>query len=230
MHSAVQKTVEFTVPFENTQPVNLEAQFRSAKNIFNLPNCFTILRMALIPVLAFLLANDGEQPEFHKDWMFRYSPGRLATLVVILAGITDLLDGYFARKWKIETLLGKFLDPVADKLFLMVSLIMLMKLDRVEEWLVILLLSRELLITGLRGVAAGEGIIISAGTSGKWKHTFQLIGIGFLTWYGSAFGLPAYQVGLIILYVALVISLFSGYRYLHSFFTALKNKKMASAV
>ncbi len=197
-------------------------QLRSPYSIFNLPNCLTLLRIVLVPVVALLLAFDGPQPPFEKDWMFRFSPGRLAAMVVVFAGVTDLLDGWIARKWKIETLLGKFLDPVADKVFLLVGLVMLMKLERVADWLVILLLSRELLITALRGVAAGEGLIIAAGQSGKWKLTFQLTGLGFLMWYGSAFGLSAFALGTWILYVALAISLFSGYQYLRDFLTALK--------
>jgi CDP-diacylglycerol--glycerol-3-phosphate 3-phosphatidyltransferase len=192
--------------------------------LFNLPNLLTMARIFLIPILAVLLEYDSDQPPFDLDWMFRYSPGRVAAVVVALAGVTDLLDGYYARKWKIETVLGKFLDPLADKLLLMVGLVMLMKLGRVDSWMVIVLLSREFCITGLRGVAAGEGIIISAGQFGKLKLTFQLIGLGFLMWYGSAFGLPAFQVGTVILYMAMFISLFSGWRYLSDFFKVKKGK------
>lgn len=202
---------------------------RTGSHLFNLANCFTILRILLIPFMAWLLAYDQEQPPFEKDFMFRYSPGRMASMVVLLAGITDLLDGWIARKWKIESLLGKFLDPVADKLFLMVGLVMLMDLGRVSAFLVIALLSREFLITGLRGVAAGEGIIIAAGRFGKLKLIFQLLGLGLLMWYGNAFGLErfgiaAHHLGSVILYIALFISLFSGMGYLVDFFRALHRK------
>lgn len=197
---------------------------RSADNIFNLPNSLTLFRIVLLPVMAMLL-DHREQPTLEHDWMFRYSPGRIAAFVVVIAGITDLMDGWLARKWNIESLLGKFLDPVADKLFLMVGLVMLMKLDRVEPWLVMLLLSREMLITGLRGVAAGEGLIISAGQFGKLKLTFQLIGLGFLMWYGSVFGFSAFEIGTYILYFALFISLYSGFFYLRDFFISLKDKR-----
>ncbi len=200
-------------------------QLKARNNLYNLPNLLTLLRLVLVPVMAILLAYDSDQPPFDKDWMFRYSPGRLAAVVVVLAGITDLLDGYLARLWKIESLFGKFLDPVADKVFLMVALVMLMKLGRVEDWLVISLLSREFLITALRGVAAGEGIIIGAAQSGKYKLTFQLVGLGFLMWYGSAFGMQAFAIGTIILYIALFISLLSGYQYLSDFMRELKKKR-----
>lgn len=201
---------------------------RSPDNLLNLPNLLTLMRIVLIPVMALLLAYDSDQPPLALDWMFRYSPGRLASVVVMIAGITDLLDGWLARRWHIESLMGKFLDPVADKVFLLVGLVMLMKLDRVPEWLVIALLSREFLITALRGVAAGEGLIISAGQSGKWKLTFQLVGLGFLMWYGSAFGVEAWRIGIVILYIALAISLLSGYQYLSDFSIALQKKKKTS--
>lgn len=178
----------------------------------------------MIPLIAVLLEYDSEQPPFEHDWMFRYSPGRVAAMVCAIAGISDLLDGYFARKWNIESLFGKFLDPVADKVFLLVGLVMLMKLGRVSAYMVILLLSREFLITALRGVAAGEGMIIAAGTSGKYKLTFQMIGLGFLMWYGSAFGFPAIVIGTWILYVALFVSLLSGFYYLQDFFRARREK------
>lgn len=198
-----------------------------SRTLLNLPNLLTMMRLVLIPVLAVLLEYDGDQPPFEKDWMFRYSPGRMAALVVTIAGITDLLDGYFARKWKIESTFGKFLDPVVDKVFLLTGLVMLMKLGRVDAWLVIALLSREFLITALRGVAAAEGIIIAAGQSGKFKLIFQMVGLGFLMWYGNAFGVPAFIVGTAILYLALVISLYSGYTYLHDFFVE-RSRRTAS--
>ncbi len=206
---------------------DLFAGYKSPSNLLNLPNLLTLGRLILVPVIGLLLALDSDQPPFEQDWMFRYSPGKIASLVLALAGITDLLDGYFARKWGIESLLGKFLDPVADKLLLLVSLVMLMRLERVDAWLVILLLSREFLITGLRGVAAGEGLIIAAGSSGKYKLTFQLIGLGFLMWYGSFFGASAYPIGVWILYFAMVISLVSGYIYLSDFLIALEKKRKA---
>jgi CDP-diacylglycerol---glycerol-3-phosphate 3-phosphatidyltransferase len=209
--------------------MKLLRQLRSPENLLNLPNLLTLLRIALVPVMALLVGFDGEQVPFERDWMFRYSPGRLAAIVVAIMGLTDLFDGLLARRWKIETLLGKFLDPLADKLVLMVGLVMLMKLGRVSDWLVILLLSREFLITGLRGVAVGEGIVIAAGNSGKWKLVFQLIGLGMLMWYGSLFGFSAATVGAYILYVALGISLVSGYNYLSDFLIALKKKRAGEA-
>ncbi len=198
---------------------------KGSRSAFNLPNLLTLLRIVLIPVMAVLLAFDSEQPPFDQDWMFRFSPGRLATAVLAVMGLTDLLDGYLARRWKIESLMGKFLDPLADKLVLMVGLIMLLDLERVQAWLVIVLLSRELIITGLRAIAMGEGLVIAAGQAGKFKLIFQMFGLGFLMWYGSAFGLPAVKVGTYILYLALLISVFSGLQYLADFYKAMGKAK-----
>jgi CDP-diacylglycerol--glycerol-3-phosphate 3-phosphatidyltransferase len=200
--------------------MNWSQRLTSSKSVLNLPNLLTLFRLLLVPLLAVFLEYDGDQPPFEKDWMFRYSPGRMAALVVAIAGITDLLDGYIARKWQIESLFGKFLDPVVDKVFLLVGLILLMKLDRVNPYLVIILLSREFLITALRAVAMGEGIVIAAGHSGKFKLIFQMVGLGFLMWYGNVFGFSALKIGSAILWVALFLSLYSGYYYLSDFFTA----------
>jgi CDP-diacylglycerol--glycerol-3-phosphate 3-phosphatidyltransferase len=167
---------------------------------------------------------DSYQLSLETDWMFRYSPGKIASFVLFLMGITDLLDGYFARLWDIETLTGKFLDPVADKLVLLVGLVLLMQLGRVSSWLVILLLSREFLITALRGIAIGEGVVIAAGASGKWKLVLQMLGMGFVMWYGSLFGFSAFKIGTAFLYAALIISFVSGYNYLSEFFAQMKKK------
>ncbi len=198
---------------------------RPFSSLLSLPNLLTAIRLILIPFLALCLHYDTEQLALAKDWTFRYTPGKMATLIIIVAGITDLLDGYYARKYRMESLIGRFLDPLADKLLLLVGLIMLLKLDRIDEWLVIALLSREMFITGLRAIAIGEGLVISARDLGKWKLVFQLVGLGFLTWYGTVFGIPAYQVGLVIMYIALFISLFSGYKYVVEFISELKKKE-----
>lgn len=183
-----------------------------------------MLRVLSIPFLGLVLGWDVNAPGAEGD-TFIYSPGRVATVILVLAGVTDLLDGYYARRWNLESLLGKFLDPVADKLLLLVSLVMCQELGRIEPWLVIVLLSREFLITALRGVAIGEGIVIAAGQSGKWKTFFQLTGLGFIMWYGSAFGFSAHAIGVWILYAALVISVVSGISYLIDFQRALKAKR-----
>lgn len=201
------------------------ANLKSRDEILNLPNLLTLLRIFLIPAIGYFLSQDELTVVVESDVMFRVSPGRIACFLLYIAGLTDLCDGWLARKWNIESLLGKFLDPVADKLLLLVGLVMLMKLDRVSPWLVILLLSREFLITGLRTVAIGEGLVIPANSSGKIKLVFQIVGLGFLMWYGSLFTLDAYWIGTLILYIAFATSMGSGVIYLYHFFSALKKKR-----
>ena len=182
----------------------------------NFPNFLTVLRITLIPLVGFLMGEDraGNGLRFLGVTL---TMGQASAWVVLIASITDLLDGYLARRWKSESLFGKFLDPVADKLLLMVGLIALAKLDRVAPWLVMALLSREFFITGLRGIAIGEGLILSADRFGKVKLIFQMTGLAMLMWGEPLGGISMRSLGLLILYAALVLSLYSGGRYLADF-------------
>ncbi|RLB54838.1 MAG: CDP-diacylglycerol--glycerol-3-phosphate 3-phosphatidyltransferase [Deltaproteobacteria bacterium] len=101
----------------------------------------------------------------------------IAAGLFALASITDYLDGWLARRRGLITVLGKFLDPLADKLIVASTLVMLIPLGRIPAWVVVLLLARELAITGLRGIASSEGLVIAASQGGKWKTAFQLVGI-----------------------------------------------------
>src|SRR4029077_5185790 len=103
--------------------------------------------------------------------------GFWACMVFTAAAITDVLDGYLARKLNVVSVLGKFLDPLADKLIVMAALVWLVPMGRIPSWVVVLLLARELSVTGLRSVAASEGVVIAAGNEGKTKTALQMIGI-----------------------------------------------------
>lgn len=170
-----------------------------------LPNILTLLRMLFVPFILVLL---------YKDSTFR---GFIAAVLFILAAITDYLDGYFARKFNVVSLLGKFLDPVSDKLLVSSSLIMLSHLDRVHIFVVIILLSRDTLIGGLRSVAAAEGVIIAAGDLGKWKTAVQMVGIPALMIYGTFNHLWIHQLGSICIQISVILSMLSGLRYLKEF-------------
>ena len=121
----------------------------------NLPNILTLARIGAVPVMVVLLSCDTPEA------------GIWAAAVFGLASITDWLDGYLARRWEIVTILGKFLDPLADKLIVMASLIMFIPLGRVPAWAVFVILAREMVITGLRSIASAEGIVIAASDLGK---------------------------------------------------------------
>jgi len=131
----------------------------------NLPNLLTFLRILMIPLVLVFLENGSPQACY---W---------AAIVYSLAAITDLLDGWLARRRGLVSVLGKFLDPLADKLIVAAVLVWMVSMGRIPAWIVVVLLSRELTITALRGVASSEGLIISAGAGGKLKTAFQMVGI-----------------------------------------------------
>ena len=135
------------------------------QEFWNLPNMLTLARIFAIPVFVWLLY-DGD------PWF-----SVMAASVFTIAAITDVVDGFLARRWNMITVTGKLLDPMADKLIVAAALIMMVRLGRVPAWIVIVLLSREFIVNGLRQVAASEGLVIAAGQEGKWKTALQLAGI-----------------------------------------------------
>ncbi|MGW8313604.1 MAG: CDP-diacylglycerol--glycerol-3-phosphate 3-phosphatidyltransferase [Desulfuromonadales bacterium] len=182
----------------------------------NLPNILTLARVAAIPVLVILMFSDSR------------ASGMWAASVFGLAAITDFIDGWLARKWGIVTVLGKFLDPLADKLIVMAALIMLIPLGRVPAWAVFVILAREIVVTGLRSIASSEGIVIDASDLGKYKTIYQMVAIpGLMLHYDFywLFGLEwrIFQVnmhnfGIFFFYISLFLALWSGFDYLHKFF------------
>ena len=134
----------------------------------NLPNKLTVLRVILIPFfVAAVLFDEGDSQ------MFRY----LAASIFIVASLTDLLDGKIARKYNLVTNFGKFMDPLADKLLVCAALVCLVELEQLPAWMVIVIVSREFIISGFRLVAAEQGIVLAASYWGKFKTTFQMIAI-----------------------------------------------------
>ena len=177
--------------------------------IFNLPNCITLLRLAVIPVLFLLLL----------------SPGRILSMIIavlfIIASITDLIDGYVARKYNIVTTMGKFLDPVADKLIVSTAMIMMIPIGRIPAWIVAVIIMRDLFVDGLRSVASAEGLVIDASRLGKQKTLCQIVAVSaLLIHYDTVFGLNAHAVGMVILYLALVLTVWSGADYFEKFYDA----------
>ena len=183
--------------------------------VWNIPNILTLMRIAAIPLMVLLLTTGEREPSF---W---------AAALFSAASFTDWLDGYLARKMGIVTVFGKFLDPIADKLIVMAALIMILPLGRVPAWIVLIILGREIIITGLRGIASSEGIVIEASDLGKFKTIFQIVAIIALLlhydyhWFFSA-GHPLllanmHNVGMFYLWIAFVITVWSGVDYLFKF-------------
>lgn len=183
--------------------------------IWNLPNILTLLRIASIPLMAAILFSPSK------------SAGFWAAAIFALASITDWLDGYLARRMGIVTVFGKFLDPIADKLIVMSALIMILPFGRAPAWMVLIILGREIIITGLRGLASTEGIVIPASNLGKFKTIFQIVAIlGLLLHYDYHwfFGMDnpylyvnMHNIGIFYLWIATAITIWSGIDYLVRF-------------
>ena len=162
----------------------------------NLPNKLTTLRVFMIPFFVFfLLYQGGENTTF-----------RMISLVLfIVASLTDLLDGKIARKYNLVTNFGKFMDPLADKLLVCSALICLIELGQLPAWMVIIIISREFIISGFRLVASDNGVVIAASYWGKFKTTFQMIGVVLLI-----FNIPALStLTTIIVWIALALTVIS---------------------
>jgi len=180
----------------------------------NLPNLLTTLRVLMIPVVIFCMQKGQDSWDWAAAWIFG------------AASITDYFDGYLARKYKLETIYGKLLDPLADKFLVVCSCVLLQSLGRMNPYIVMILLCRELGITGLRAVASAEGIVIAASSGGKWKTTTQMVAIAFLITPASG-KLPLNQIGLALLYLSLGLSLLSALQYVIEFFRSLAEKTRA---
>ena len=191
--------------------------FRSG--LLNLPNLLTLGRVAAIPVLVVLLFSGSREAGF---W---------AAAIFSAASVTDWLDGWLARKWGVVTVLGKFLDPLADKLIVMAALVMLIPLGRVPAWAVFVILAREMVVTGLRSIASSEGVVIAASDLGKYKTIFQMVAIiGLLLHYNyywffgvqwEIFRANMQHAGIFFFYIALFITIWSGVDYLMKFFKVI---------
>ena len=149
-----------------------------------------------------------------------------AAVVFLIAALTDLLDGYLARRCGQVTKLGRLLDPIADKLLVLSALIVLVQVDRVSALIAILIIAREVAVTGIRAIAATEGFIISAETTGKYKMALQVLAIVLLILEGtvlSEYG-NVHLAGIVTLYLSLVLGYLSGGQYVWSFWRQISLK------
>lgn len=179
--------------------------------MFNLANKLSLLRIFLTPLVILLL----------------YFPGKitcsLAVLVFIFASATDWLDGYVARRLNTVTSMGKFLDPLADKLMISSILIMFAYLQWAPAWVVIVIVCRELVVTGLRAMAVDQGIVLAADKFGKAKTVLQILAIIPLTLHFPIFGVDFWILGEWLLYLAMLVAIFSGANYCVYFYQHTNN-------
>ncbi|MDL0088318.1 CDP-diacylglycerol--glycerol-3-phosphate 3-phosphatidyltransferase [Campylobacter gastrosuis] len=178
----------------------------------NLPNALACFRILLAPLMFYLLLNAHENfAQIHISWINYF-----AGLVFVIASVTDFFDGYIARLWDQKTKLGAVLDPLADKMLTLGAFLGLMMIGRANPWAIYLILIREFFITGFRVVIASEGLNVAASMAGKVKTVFQMIAIGFLTmqWWGAE----------ILLWIAVFLTLYSGFEYIFAYIKSIKKK------
>ena len=181
----------------------LSAKFGSS------PNQLTLYRIGSIPVLIVLLLFSNKVCAF------------LAAVVFSAASVTDLLDGLFARRRGLESTLGKFLDPLADKLLVSAALIMLIPLGRVPAWIALVIIGREIAVTGLRAILSEKGVVMGAEEMGKYKTGFQIAAIIPLLIHYTYFDIDFRRIGQVFLGMALILTVWSGARYFKKFWDVL---------
>ena len=192
------------------------------REVTNLPNLVTMGRVVVIPLVLYCMDNFNPLRTF------------IASLLYLVAAAGDFLDGYLARSRGQVSMLGKFLDPLADKLIVNAVLVYMVALGRVEAWIVVVLIARDLAVNGLRSIASAQGLVISASDGGKIKTALQLVAIVLLLIH---FRYPALGVGILVDYhkagwwlllISTVMSLYSGADYMRHFLSAALKQSRAS--
>ncbi len=174
--------------------------------MLNLPNALALFRIALAPLMFWLLV-DRDNPIFADidvSWL-----DFMAAFVFVIASVTDFFDGFIARSWNQITKLGAILDPLADKMLLLAAFLGLIFIDRASPWAIFIILTREFFITGLRVSAASEGKSISSTLAGKTKTVVQMIAVGFL--------LMNWPYASLILWIAVALTIYSGFEYIKGY-------------
>ena len=185
------------------------AQAEPAERFWNLPNTITCLRIGAVPLLLLLPLTTTRWESQVLAWLF------------IVAALSDLADGWLARRGAQVTKIGKLLDPLADKLLVATALIVLLAMGRIPEWatwMVVVIVGREIAVTGLRGIASAGGRVMAASWLGKAKTLIQNVAIGCLIFPDPTLGLPAHAMGLAFLGAATALTLVSGYFYFADYF------------
>jgi len=200
------------------------------KDFLTAPNLVSLFRLAMAPVCFVFLYLEKYANADHHTRVY----GLVAAIVFLIAALSDILDGYLARKTGQITDIGKFLDPLADKVMVTTALIMLVGLDRCPAWIALIIILREIIITGLRGIAQTGGEVIAASKLGKLKTVLQNIALvclllhytyNFGRFWGSAstfWWINTHAIGTVILYLAVFYTLYSGYDYLAKFIRSTK--------
>ncbi|MFA9558017.1 CDP-diacylglycerol--glycerol-3-phosphate 3-phosphatidyltransferase [Evansella sp. AB-rgal1] len=188
----------------------------------NVPNQITISRIFLIPVFMIFLLVPFTWGDIRLFGAIIPTHHFIAAIIFILASATDWLDGYYARKYDLVTNMGKFLDPLADKLLITAAFVSLVGLEMFPAWAAIVILTREFAVTGLRLVAAGEGSVLAAGKGGKLKMVSQIIAASAVMLHNTIFELLSIPFATIMIYITVILTVWSGLDYF------IKNKHVLS--
>jgi CDP-diacylglycerol---glycerol-3-phosphate 3-phosphatidyltransferase len=191
----------------------------------NLPNKITISRIFLIPLFLIIMLVPFSWGELTILGATLPVTHLVGALIFIVASATDWVDGHFARKYNLVTNLGKFLDPLADKLLVSAALIVLVELGYAPSWIVIIIISREFAVTGLRLILAGGGEVVAANQLGKIKTWTQIVAISALLLHNIIFEMISIPFADIALWVALVFTIWSGWDYFAKNKDAFVNSK-----
>ena len=189
---------------------------------FNAANLMTYARIAAVPFLVWIITWIDDGRRSHQ--VANMAASILAATVFTFAGFSDLLDGWIARRYGMVSTYGKFIDPLADKLLLLGTTVMMVPIGRLPAWLVVIILAREITITTLRAIAAAEGIIIAASQWGKRKAAFQSVALGALLLHYPFFKINFHLMGWILLWISVAFSLGSAAHYTYCFFEGAADK------
>jgi len=187
--------------------------------IINIPNLLTLFRVFLIPLLVVTFYYPGET-------ILLNDRNLIATIIFIIAAISDWLDGYLARRLSQSSSFGAFLDPVADKLIVITALLLLLELGRIDSIIAIIIIGREFIVSSLREWMAhlGKSSSVAVAFIGKFKTTLQMIAIIFLLYFEDIGIIPIGTIGLVLIYVATILTIVSMLYYLKISITALSNE------
>ena len=182
----------------------------------NIPNQITVSRIIMIPIFVVFMLVDFGWGKITLLGATLPIEHLVAAIIFILASITDFIDGYYARKHNLVTNMGKFLDPLADKLLVSAALILLVELGYAPAWVVIVIISREFAVTGLRLILADEGEVVAAKQLGKIKMWTQIVAISALLLHNIVFEMFSIPFATIMLYVSLFFTVWSGWDYFYA--------------
>jgi CDP-diacylglycerol---glycerol-3-phosphate 3-phosphatidyltransferase len=191
----------------------------------NIPNKITVSRIFLIPLFLIIMLYPFQWGEMYFLGANMPVTHFVGALIFIFAASTDWVDGYYARKYNLVTNLGKFLDPLADKLLVSAALIVLVELKYIPSWIAIIIISREFAVTGIRLLLADQGEVVAAKTLGKIKMWAQIVAISAFLLHNTIFELISFPFDEISLWVALIFTIWSGWDYFDKNKAVFKNSK-----